>query len=76
MPLVTIRALEEVFTPEQREELMSRITEAVVAVQGERVRSVTWVLFDEIRPRHIAIGGEFQSASDVTRREPPHADRR
>ena len=67
MPLVTIRALEGALSPAQREDLMVRVTDAVLAVQGEGVRSVTWVIFDEIRDRSIAIGGDVKSSSYVRR---------
>lgn len=65
MPLVTIRALEGALTAAQREEMMVRVTDAVVAVQGEGVRPVTWVIFDEIRDRSIAVGGEVRSTAYV-----------
>ncbi len=65
MPLVTIRALEGALTPAQREDLMVRVTDAVVAVQGEGVRNVTWVIFDEIRDRTISIGGDVKSSAYV-----------
>jgi 4-oxalocrotonate tautomerase len=67
MPLVTIRALEGALSPAQREDLMVRVTDAVIAVQGEGVRPVTWVIFDEIRDRSVAIGGDVKSSSDVRR---------
>jgi 4-oxalocrotonate tautomerase len=65
MPLVTIRALEGALSPAQREELMLRVTEAVVSVEGEGVRPVTWVIFDEIRDRTIAVGGDVKSSAYV-----------
>jgi 4-oxalocrotonate tautomerase len=67
MPLVTVRALEGALSPAQREELLLRITETIVAVQGEGVRPVTWVIFDEIRDRSIAVGGDVISTSYVRR---------
>jgi 4-oxalocrotonate tautomerase len=65
MPLVTVRALEGALSPAQRDDLLRRITETIVAVQGEGVRAVTWVIFDEIRDRSIAVGGEVISTSHV-----------
>ncbi|MFI5317927.1 MAG: 4-oxalocrotonate tautomerase family protein, partial [Myxococcota bacterium] len=43
MPLVTIDVIKDVFTPTQKKELIAKVTEAMVAVEGENMRPVTWV---------------------------------
>jgi 4-oxalocrotonate tautomerase len=65
MPLVTIDVIEGVFTPEQKRELIAKVTEAMIAVEGEPMRPVTWVRIQEFAGGDWAIGGRALRASDV-----------
>lgn len=65
MPLITIDVIKDVFTPRQKQDLVERITEAAIAVEGESLRPVTWVRVQEFEQGDWAIGGKFLSASDV-----------
>ncbi len=65
MPLVTIDVIKDVFTPAQKKELIARVTEAVIAVEGESMRPVTWVRISEFAGGDWAIGGKALRASDV-----------
>lgn len=65
MPLVTIDVIKNVFTPQQKEDLIEKVTEAMVAVEGENMRPVTWVRIKEFDGGDWAIGGRRLSASDV-----------
>ncbi|MBY0275398.1 tautomerase family protein [Candidatus Binatia bacterium] len=65
MPLVTIDALEDVFTAEQKRELIRRVTEAVVSVGGEALRSVTWVRIQEFERDAWTIGEHERRAAEV-----------
>lgn len=65
MPLVTIDVIEDVFTPKQKQELIERVTEAMVSVEGEGMRGVTWVRIQEFAGGDWAIGGQALKAADV-----------
>lgn len=65
MPLVTIDLIKDVFTPAQKQDLIGRVTEAMLAVEGEAMRPVTWVRINEIEQGDWAIGGQMLSARDV-----------
>jgi 4-oxalocrotonate tautomerase len=65
MPLVTIDVIKDVFTPAQKQEMIARVTDAMVAVEGEPMRPVTWVKINEIAEGDWAIGGKRLGASDV-----------
>lgn len=67
MPLVDIQVIQNVFTPEQKGKLIDKVTEAVVSVEGEAMRGVTWVRVHEIDEGSWAIGGTRLSAADVHR---------
>ncbi len=65
MPLVTIDVIKNVFTPTQKEQLIEKVTDAMVAVEGENMRPVTWVRINEFEGGDWAIGGKRLSATDV-----------
>ncbi len=65
MPLVTIDVIEDVFTPSQKQDLIERVTEAMISVEGEAMRDVTWVRIQEIRQGDWGIGGRTLTAADV-----------
>jgi len=58
MPLVTINVLEGVFTDAQKRELIARVTDAMVSIEGEAMRPITWVMIEEVRKNHWGIGGQ------------------
>ena len=65
MPLVTIDVIKDVFSPRQKEDLIKGVTEAMIAVEGEGMRPVTWVRVQEFEQGDWAIGGQSLRASDV-----------
>lgn len=65
MPLVTIDVIKNVFTPAQKDELIQKVTDAMVEVEGENLRPVTWVRIKEFEGGDWAIGGQRLVASDV-----------
>jgi 4-oxalocrotonate tautomerase len=65
MPLVTIDVIKDVFTPDQKRDLVEKVTEAMIAVEGEAMRGVTWVRVQEFEQGDWAIGGKRLTAVDV-----------
>ena len=65
MPLVTIDVIKDAFTPVQKRELIANVTAAMIQVEGENMRSVTWVRINEFESGDWAIGGKALRAADV-----------
>lgn len=65
MPLVTIDVIKGVFTPSQKNEIITKVTDAMVEIEGEALRGVTWVRIVELEQGDWAIGGQCLKASDV-----------
>ena len=63
MPLVTIDVIKNVFTPQQKEQLIEKVTAAMIEVEGENMRPVTWVRINEFESGDWAIGGQRLSTS-------------
>jgi 4-oxalocrotonate tautomerase len=49
MPLINVKLIEDVFTPEQKRRIVEELTDAMVAIEGESMRQVTWVVVEEVR---------------------------
>ena len=65
MPLVTIDVTKDVFTPQQKKQLIDKVTAAMIEVEGENMRPVTWVRINEFEGGDWAIGGRRLAACDV-----------
>lgn len=65
MPLVTVDVIKDVFTPAQKEEIITKITDAMVEIEGEALRGVTWVRIVEVEQGDWAIGGQMLTAGAV-----------
>ena len=65
MPMVTIDVIKDVFTSSEKQQLIAKVTEAMVAVEGEALRGVTWVRINEFESGDWAIGGQALTAIDV-----------
>jgi len=58
MPLIQVSVIKGVFTPEQKSQMITRLTDAMVSIEGENMRGVTWVKVDEIDSGDWGIGGQ------------------
>jgi 4-oxalocrotonate tautomerase len=58
MPLITVRTLEGLLTPDQKTRMIERVTEAALSVEGEAFRPVAWVIVEEIPSGAWGIGGQ------------------
>jgi 4-oxalocrotonate tautomerase len=65
MPLVNVKVIEGVFTPSQKQEMIRKLTDTMVSIEGESMRSVTWVVVEEVKSGDWGIGGKPLSAADV-----------
>jgi 4-oxalocrotonate tautomerase len=65
MPLIDIQLIRGVFTSDQKQAMIHNVTEAMIAVEGEAMRQVTWVRVQETESGEWAIGGKPLSAADV-----------
>jgi 4-oxalocrotonate tautomerase len=58
MPLVDIELIEGVFDTAQKQQMIRKVTDAMIEVEGEAMRGVTWVRVHEVASGEWAIGGE------------------
>ncbi len=65
MPLINVKVIDNVFTAEQKHDIVTRLTEAMVEIEGENMRTVTWVIVEEVRSGDWGIGGNPLTTADV-----------
>jgi 4-oxalocrotonate tautomerase len=57
MPLITVKCVEGVFDTDQKREIIERLTETMVSIEGENLRQVTWCVVEEVRSGDWGIAG-------------------
>ena len=65
MPLITVKCIEGVFSDSQKAEIVEKLTDAMVDVEGENLRQVTWVIVEEVKSGDWGIGGKTLMTADV-----------
>lgn len=65
MPLVQVHTIKGVFTPEMKKQVIEKVTDAMVAIEGENLRGVTWVTVNEIESGDWGIAGQPLTAEYV-----------
>lgn len=65
MPFINVKLIENVFSPDQKREIIARLTDAMVTIEGENMRPVTWVLVEEVASGDWGIAGNALTTADV-----------
>ncbi len=58
MPMINVKLIEGVFDASQKQEMIEKLTDAMVSIEGENMRSVTWVIVEETKSGDWGIGGQ------------------
>ena len=65
MPFINVRLIEGVFSPEQKHEIIRKLTDTMVSIEGENMRPVTWVVLEEVKSGDWGIAGSPLTTEDV-----------
>ena len=65
MPLIQVKVIKDVFSEEQKRQIISKLTDAMVSIEGENMRQVTFCLVEEVESGDWGIGGKPMSTADV-----------
>jgi 4-oxalocrotonate tautomerase len=65
MPLIQVKLIEKVFTSQQKQEMIKKLTDAMVSIEGENMRQVTWVIIEDVNSGEWGIGGQPLSTEAV-----------
>lgn len=67
MPLATIKMIEGVFSGEEKQRMIEKVTEAMLSVEGENLRDYTLVILEEVKSGDWGVGGKSLKTDDVKR---------
>ncbi len=65
MPFINVKLIEGVFSAEQKQQIVRKLTDAMVSIEGEAMRGVTWTVIEEVKSGDWAIGGQPLTTADV-----------
>ena len=65
MPMINVKLIEGVFDAAQKQEMIEKLTDAMVGIEGENMRSVTWVVIEEAKSGDWGIGGQALTTDAV-----------
>ncbi len=65
MPLIEVSVIKDVFTPDQKRDIIGKLTDALVEIEGENVRPVTWCVVREVASGDWGIAGNALTTADV-----------
>jgi 4-oxalocrotonate tautomerase len=65
MPFVNVKIIEGVFSEAQKKEMIQKLTDTMVSIEGENLRGVTWVVIEEVKSGDWGIGGKPLTTDDV-----------
>ncbi len=58
MPLIEVHLIENVFDAAQRKQIIEKLSDTMVSIEGEIMRDVTWVTISEVTSGEWGIGGQ------------------
>ena len=65
MPFINVKLIDGVFSPAQKKQIAEKLTDAMVSIEGEAMRAVTWVVVEEVKSGDWGIGGKALTTGDV-----------
>lgn len=65
MPVANIKVIEGVFTNTEKRQMIERVTDALISVEGERLRDKTVVIVEETRSGDWGVGGQALTTEQV-----------
>jgi 4-oxalocrotonate tautomerase len=65
MPLINVKVIEGVFSPTQKREIVRKLTDTMVSIEGENLRPLTLVIVEEIKSGDWGVAGNPVTTEDA-----------
>ena len=65
MPQIDVHLIKDVFNAEQKKQIIQKLTDAMVSVEGENMRGMTWVKIFEVNSGEWGIGDKLLTTEAV-----------
>jgi 4-oxalocrotonate tautomerase len=65
MPLLNVKLIGGVFTPAQKQEMIRKLTDTMVSIEGENLRPYTLVVLEEVESGDWGVAGNSLTNTEV-----------
>jgi 4-oxalocrotonate tautomerase len=65
MPLIQAKLIEGVFSQAQKKEIIEKLTDTMVSIEGKGMRPANWVKVEEVKSGEWGIGGKGMTTYDI-----------
>lgn len=65
MPLIQVKLIENAFTSAQKSQIIAKLTDAMMSIDGENMLPVTSVVIEELRGGEVGIGEQAATTDAV-----------
>jgi 4-oxalocrotonate tautomerase len=65
MPLATIKVIEGVLSKDEKQQIIEKVTDALISIEGKAVIEKTIVIIEEVKSGDWGIGGKTLTTQDV-----------
>ncbi len=65
MPFINVKVIEGVFSTVQKQEIIKKLTDTMVSIEGENMRPLTLVVVEEVKSGDWGVGGAALTTQDV-----------
>ena len=65
MPLLNVKTIEGVFTPTQKQDMIRKLTDTMVSIEGENLRPYTLVVLEEVKSGDWGVAGNSLTNADA-----------
>jgi 4-oxalocrotonate tautomerase len=65
MPFIQVKLIKGVFSEDEKQQMIHKLTETMVSIEGEGMRPVTWVTLEEVASGDWGAGGKTLHTEDV-----------
>ncbi len=65
MPFINVKVIEGVFDETQKRDIIRKLTDTMVGIEGENMRPVTWVVVEEVKSGDWGIGGQALGTAEA-----------
>jgi len=65
MPLIQVKVVEGVLSQGQKKQVIEKLTDTMLSIEGRSLRPLTWVLIEEVKSGEWGIGGKEMTTYDI-----------
>lgn len=65
MPIINVKLIQGELSPARKKKIVQQLTDTMVSIEGEAIRSAMWVIVEEVERGNGTIGSQILSTGNV-----------